>query len=50
MPVIKVLDDAFGIESGTITTIHSSMHDQQVIELIIQILDEVAQQVSLLFL
>ncbi|MCW8833099.1 MAG: erythrose-4-phosphate dehydrogenase, partial [Colwellia sp.] len=31
VPVIKVLDDAFGIESGTITTIHSSMHDQQVI-------------------
>lgn len=32
VPVIKVLDDAFGIESGTITTIHSSMHDQQVID------------------
>lgn len=32
IPVIKTLDDAFGIESGTITTIHSSMHDQQVID------------------
>jgi len=32
VPVIKVLDDAFDIESGTITTIHSSMHDQQVID------------------
>lgn len=27
-----MLDDAFGIESGTITTIHSSMNDQQVID------------------
>jgi D-erythrose 4-phosphate dehydrogenase len=32
VPVIKVLDDAFGVLSGTITTIHSSMHDQQVID------------------
>ena len=32
VPVIKVLDDNFAIESGTITTIHSSMHDQQVID------------------
>ncbi|MEM0909878.1 MAG: erythrose-4-phosphate dehydrogenase [Pseudomonadota bacterium] len=32
VPVIKILDDAFGIESGTITTIHASMHDQQVID------------------
>ncbi|MCO4799435.1 MAG: erythrose-4-phosphate dehydrogenase [Colwelliaceae bacterium] len=32
VPVIKVLDEAFGVESGTITTIHSSMHDQQVID------------------
>jgi D-erythrose 4-phosphate dehydrogenase len=32
VPVIKVIDNAFGIESGTITTIHSSMHDQQVID------------------
>ena len=32
VPVIKVIEDAFGIESGTITTIHSSMHDQQVID------------------
>ncbi|UFN69186.1 erythrose-4-phosphate dehydrogenase [Vibrio alginolyticus] len=31
-PIIKVLDEAFGIESGTITTIHSSMNDQQVID------------------
>jgi len=28
IPVIKLLDDAFGIESGTVTTIHSAMHDQ----------------------
>lgn len=32
VPVIKVLDEAFGVESGTITTIHASMHDQQVID------------------
>lgn len=32
VPVIKVIDDAFGVISGTITTIHSSMHDQQVID------------------
>ncbi|MDP5040222.1 MAG: erythrose-4-phosphate dehydrogenase [Paraglaciecola sp.] len=32
VPVIQVLDDAFGVLSGTITTIHSSMHDQQVID------------------
>jgi len=32
VPVIKVIDDVFGIESGSITTIHSSMHDQQVID------------------
>lgn len=32
VPVINVLDKAFGVISGTITTIHSSMHDQQVID------------------
>lgn len=32
VPVIKTIDDAFGVESGTITTIHSSMNDQQVID------------------
>ncbi|MEP1447505.1 MAG: erythrose-4-phosphate dehydrogenase [Paraglaciecola sp.] len=32
IPVIQVLDDAFNVLSGTITTIHSSMHDQQVID------------------
>ncbi|MGO2478626.1 MAG: erythrose-4-phosphate dehydrogenase [Pseudoalteromonas sp.] len=32
VPVIKVLDDAFSIESGAVTTIHASMHDQQVID------------------
>ncbi len=32
LPVIKVLDEAFGIDSGTITTIHSAMNDQQVID------------------
>lgn len=32
VPVIAALDLAFGVESGTITTIHSSMHDQQVID------------------
>jgi D-erythrose 4-phosphate dehydrogenase len=32
VPIIQVLDEAFGVESGTITTIHSSMHDQQVID------------------
>ncbi|MCG7499039.1 erythrose-4-phosphate dehydrogenase [Vibrio sp. Of7-15] len=32
IPIIKVLDEEFGIESGTITTIHSAMNDQQVID------------------
>ncbi len=32
IPVIKLLDDAFGIESGTVIIIHSAMHDQQVID------------------
>ncbi|WP_418113566.1 erythrose-4-phosphate dehydrogenase [Vibrio scophthalmi] len=32
VPIIQVLDEAFGIDSGTITTIHSSMNDQQVID------------------
>lgn len=32
IPVIQVLDDIFGVQKGTITTIHSSMHDQQVID------------------
>ena len=32
VPVIDVIDEAFQVESGTITTIHSSMHDQQVID------------------
>lgn len=32
IPIIKLLDDAFNIESGTVTTIHSAMHDQQVID------------------
>jgi len=32
VPIIQVLHDAFGIHSGTITTIHASMNDQQVID------------------
>jgi D-erythrose 4-phosphate dehydrogenase len=32
VPIIKALDDAFGIESGTITTIHSAMNDQPVLD------------------
>jgi D-erythrose 4-phosphate dehydrogenase len=32
VPVIKVLDDAFGVDSGAITTIHSAMNDQAVID------------------
>ncbi|WED28866.1 erythrose-4-phosphate dehydrogenase [Vibrio sp. DW001] len=32
VPIIKILDESFGIESGTITTIHSSMNDQPVID------------------
>jgi len=32
VPVIKVLDEAFGVESGVITTIHSAMNDQPVID------------------
>ncbi|GAD90771.1 D-erythrose-4-phosphate dehydrogenase [Vibrio halioticoli NBRC 102217] len=32
VPIIQVLDDAYGIQRGTITTIHSSMNDQQVID------------------
>jgi erythrose-4-phosphate dehydrogenase len=32
LPVIKALDDAVGIETGTITTIHSAMNDQPVLD------------------
>lgn len=32
VPVIQALDAAFGVDSGTITTIHSAMNDQQVID------------------
>jgi len=32
IPVLHVLDQTLGIESGTITTIHSAMHDQPVID------------------
>ena len=32
VPVIKALHDAVGIESGTITTIHSAMNDQPVLD------------------
>ncbi len=32
VPVIKALDEAFGVESGVITTIHSAMNDQPVID------------------
>ncbi|MDY0007689.1 MAG: glyceraldehyde 3-phosphate dehydrogenase NAD-binding domain-containing protein [Spongiibacteraceae bacterium] len=31
-PVIRVLDRAFGIESGVITTVHSAMNDQPVLD------------------
>ena len=32
VPVLQVLDNAFGIENGMITTIHSAMNDQPVID------------------
>lgn len=32
VPVIAALDEALGIESGTITTIHSAMNDQPVLD------------------
>ncbi|MEM8492342.1 MAG: glyceraldehyde 3-phosphate dehydrogenase NAD-binding domain-containing protein [Pseudomonadota bacterium] len=32
VPVIAALDEAFGIEFGTITTIHSAMNDQPVLD------------------
>ncbi|WP_144210857.1 erythrose-4-phosphate dehydrogenase [Shewanella donghaensis] len=32
VPVIDVLDNHFGVKSGAITTIHSAMNDQQVID------------------
>jgi glyceraldehyde 3-phosphate dehydrogenase/D-erythrose 4-phosphate dehydrogenase len=32
VPVIKILDDAFGLEHGIITTIHSAMNDQPVLD------------------
>lgn len=32
VPVIRILDAAFGIESGIITTIHSAMNDQPVLD------------------
>lgn len=32
IPVLHVLDESLGIQSGSITTIHSAMHDQPVID------------------
>lgn len=32
VPVIRALDDSLGIEAGTITTIHSAMNDQPVLD------------------
>jgi erythrose-4-phosphate dehydrogenase len=32
VPVIEALHDAFGVENGTITTIHSAMNDQPVLD------------------
>jgi erythrose-4-phosphate dehydrogenase len=32
VPVIRALDELFGIESGSITTIHSAMNDQPVLD------------------
>jgi glyceraldehyde-3-phosphate dehydrogenase type I len=32
VPVIKVLNDCFGVDGGVITTIHSAMNDQPVID------------------
>lgn len=32
VPVIKILDDIFGVENGVITTIHSAMNDQPVLD------------------
>lgn len=32
LPVLKIIDQAFGIEAGTTTTIHSAMNDQPVID------------------
>ena len=31
-PVLNVVDEAFGIEAGTITTVHSAMNDQPVLD------------------
>ncbi len=32
IPALKVLDDCFGIEAGTVTTVHSAMNDQPVLD------------------
>lgn len=32
VPIIRALDDALGVEAGTITTIHSAMNDQPVLD------------------
>ncbi len=32
VPVIKLLDEAFGVEHGLITSIHAAMNDQQVLD------------------
>ncbi len=31
-PVLQVIDEAFGIEAGTVTTVHSAMNDQPVLD------------------
>lgn len=32
-PIVKVLDDSFGVERGTMTTIHSYTNDQRILDL-----------------
>lgn len=32
MPLVKVLDDAFGVENGLMTTIHAYTGDQSIVD------------------
>ena len=49
IPVIKVLDDAFGVDAGVVTTIHSAMNDQPLSTLITTHLRKTRSAFSLSF-
>lgn len=48
-PVIKVLDEQFGVENGFMTTVHAYTNDQKILIIRIKIYAEHVHAVNLLF-